>query len=107
LSTRDFLPLIDSVSKSECDVLFLCSYLADTIGLVRAIRTHRCRPKMVGGAMIGPQNAEVKVALGPLLNGFVNYEYWVPSSKMMFRGVHDILANYQARAAPWEGPGYI
>jgi branched-chain amino acid transport system substrate-binding protein len=99
LSTRDFLPLIDAVSKSECDVLFLCSYLADTVGLVRAIRTHRFRPKMVGGAMIGPQNADVKLALGPLLNGFVNYEYWVPTSKMMFRGVHDLLANYQARAA--------
>jgi branched-chain amino acid transport system substrate-binding protein len=32
---------------------------------------------MVGGAMIGPQNTEVKTALGPQLNGFVNYEYWV------------------------------
>lgn len=36
---------------------------------------------MVGGAMIGPQNTAVKTALGPLLNGFVNYEYGRRSPK--------------------------
>jgi branched-chain amino acid transport system substrate-binding protein len=34
---------------------------------------------MVGGAMIGPQNTALKTTLGPLLNGFVNYEYWLAS----------------------------
>jgi branched-chain amino acid transport system substrate-binding protein len=29
---------------------------------------------MFGGAMIGPQNTEVKTTLGPLLNGIVNYD---------------------------------
>jgi branched-chain amino acid transport system substrate-binding protein len=98
LTTEDFAPVIDAVAESGCDLLFLCSYLADSIGLVRAIRAHRFRPKMVGGAMIGPQNTAVKVTLGPLLNGFVNYEYWVPVPKMMFPGVHELLNTYQARA---------
>ena len=82
----------------DCDVLFLCSYLDDSVGLVRAIREHWFRPKLVGGAMIGPQNTDIKVALGPLLNGFVNYEYWVPSPGMMFPGVAELLMTYQARA---------
>ncbi len=99
LATQDFAPVIDAVAESDCDLLFLCSYLADSIDLVRAIRAHRFRPKMVGGAMIGPQNAEVKTTLGPLLNGFVNYEYWQPVPKMMFPGVEDLLNTYQARAA--------
>ena len=30
-------------------------------------------PKLVGGAMIGPQNGVVKSELGVLLNGLVNY----------------------------------
>jgi hypothetical protein len=58
--------------------LFLCSYLGDSIGLVRTIHAHPFRPKMVGASMIGPQNTAVKTTLGPLLNGFVNYEYWEP-----------------------------
>lgn len=98
LTTENFVPLIDAVAASDCDLLFLCSYLADSIGLVRAIHAHSFRPKLVGGAMSGPQNAAVKTMLGPLLNGFVNYEYRQPVPKMMFRGVQEFLDAYQARA---------
>jgi branched-chain amino acid transport system substrate-binding protein len=99
LSTEDFKPVIDAAAKSECDLLFLCSYLNDSAGLVRAICAHPFRPKMVGAGMIGPQNTSVKTTLGPLLNGFVNYEYWVPVPKMMFPGVQEFLNTYQARAS--------
>jgi hypothetical protein len=68
LTTQDFTPAIDSVAESGCDLLFLCSYLEDSIGLVRAIHAHPFRPKMVGASMIGPQNTAVKTTLGPLLN---------------------------------------
>lgn len=99
LGTENFSPILDAVAASGCDLLFLCSYLNDSIGLVRAIRAHRFRPKMVGGAMIGPQNTTVKTTLGPLLNGFVNYEYWVPAPSLMFPGVDALLTSYQSRAA--------
>lgn len=98
LTTKDFTPVIDAVAESNCDLLFLCSYLADSIGLARTIHAHHFRPKMVGGGMIGPQNTAVKTTLGPLLNGFVNYEYWQPVPKMMFPGVQQLLSTYQARA---------
>ena len=98
LSTTDFTPSIDMVAESKCDILFLCSYLSDSIELVQAIRSHAFHPKMTGGAMIGPQNTSVKTTLGPLLNGFVNYEYWVPSPKLMFPGVQQLLEAYQSRA---------
>src|SRR4030095_10447236 len=90
--------VIDAAVNSDCDLLFLCSYLADSIGLVRTIHATPLRPKMVGGGMIGPQNTAVKTALGGLLNGFVNYEYWLPVPKMMFSGVQQFLNTYQARA---------
>ena len=57
---------------------------------------------MVGGAMIGPQNTSVKASLGPMLNGFVNYEYWVPGPKMFSPGVEELLDTYQSRAADAE-----
>ena len=48
--------------------------------------------------MIGPQNSDVKTTLGPLLNGFVNYEYWLPVPAMTFPGVRELLAAYQSQA---------
>jgi branched-chain amino acid transport system substrate-binding protein len=98
LSTENFVPVIDAVAESNCDLLFLCSYLEDSIGLVRAIHAHPFRPKMVGAGMTGPQNTAVKTTLGPLLNGLANYEYWVPVPNMMFAGVEELLNTYQARA---------
>ncbi|WP_255991054.1 amino acid ABC transporter substrate-binding protein [Chitinolyticbacter albus] len=98
LTTENFRPVIDAAANSGCELLFLCSYLNDSIGIVRALDAHTFRPKMVGGAMIGPQNTAVKTALGPLLNGFVNYEYWQPVPKMMFPGVQRFLSVYQDRA---------
>jgi len=99
LSTEDFMPVMDAVARSNCDLLFLRSYLNDSIGLVRAIHAHPFRPKMVGASMIGPQSTAVKTTLGPLLNGFMNYEYWQPVPKMMFPGVQQFLDRYQARAS--------
>ena len=98
LTTENFKPVIDAVAQSDADLLFLCSYLDDSIGLVRTIHAHPFRPKMVGAGMIGPQNTAVKTTLGPLLNGFVNYEYWEPVPKMRFPGVQEFLNTYQARA---------
>jgi branched-chain amino acid transport system substrate-binding protein len=108
LSTDDFTPLIEKVKALNADVLFLCSYLNDSIGLVHAIHGSSYRPKIVGGAMIGPQSASVKTTLGPLLNGIVNYEYWAPVPKMNFPGIQEMLAKYQSKALAenLDGLGY-
>jgi branched-chain amino acid transport system substrate-binding protein len=99
LETTNFTPIIDAVAETNCDLLFLCSYLADSIALVQALRAHTFRPKMVGGGMIGPQNTSVKTTLGPLLNGVVNYEYWAPVSSMITPDIQRMLNVYQTRAA--------
>jgi branched-chain amino acid transport system substrate-binding protein len=99
LATTDFAPLIRDLEPIDPDILFLCSYLNDSVGLVRAIDAVGLQPKMVGGAMIGPQNGSVKAELGPLLNGVVNYEYWQPVPKMMYPGIAAVMTAYQSRAA--------
>jgi branched-chain amino acid transport system substrate-binding protein len=52
--------------------------------------------------MVGLQSSSLKVQLGPLLNGVVNYESWLPARTMQFPGVMEFLSKYQARA-PAEG----
>jgi branched-chain amino acid transport system substrate-binding protein len=98
LSTTDYDAIVCELEAIGAEILFLCSYLDDSIGIVRAIAKGRYRPKMLGGGMIGPQTTPVKTALGPLLNGLVNYDYWLPVPSMMFRGVKELIASYQARA---------
>ncbi len=99
LATTDFVPILQALEPLNPDVLFLCSYLNDSVGLVRAIRNSGIAPKVIGGAMIGPQSTSVQKQLGPLLNGVVNYEYWLPTGKMAFPGVEELIAKYQARAS--------
>ncbi len=98
LTTIDFAPLVRGLEAIQPDILFLCSYLNDSAGLLRALDAVGLQPKMVGGAMIGPQNGAIKASLGPLLNGVVNYEYWLPVPKMMFTGIAEVIAAYQSRA---------
>jgi branched-chain amino acid transport system substrate-binding protein len=98
LSTNDFSAFIRKVQQSGADILFMCSYVSDSVGLIRAINKEGLQVRLAGGAMIGPQNGSVKLELGPLLNGLVNYEYWLPVEKLMFPGVKEMIEKYQSRA---------
>ena len=66
--------------------------------MVKAVNEIGYKPKMIGGAMVGLQATVFKNQLGPLLNGFVNYETWVPAKSMMFAGTDEFFKKYQARA---------
>ena len=48
--------------------------------------------------MIGPQNGVVKAELGALLNGLVNYEYWLPVPSLMNPQIQSLIAANQSRA---------
>jgi branched-chain amino acid transport system substrate-binding protein len=52
--------------------------------------------------MVGLQYASLLTSLGPLLNGIVNYDFWVPEPTLDFPGIQDFLAKYVQRA---EGQG--
>ena len=67
--------------------------------MVRAVNEIGFKPKMIGGGMVGLQFTAIKMQLGPLLNGFVNYDTWLPVKTMQYPGVLEVVAKYQARAA--------
>jgi branched-chain amino acid transport system substrate-binding protein len=48
--------------------------------------------------MVGPQYAAVKQQLGPLLNGFVAFEDFVPEPTTNFAGIHEFLSRYKPKA---------
>ena len=97
--TTDFGPVIRAVAATNPDLVIVCSYPADSVGIVRAVNEIGFKPKMIGGAMVGLQNTSIKAQLGPLLNGWTDYDFWLPVPKMNFPGVSDLMQKYQARAA--------
>jgi branched-chain amino acid transport system substrate-binding protein len=66
---------------------------------VRAVNEFGYKPKLIGCGMVGLQATAIKTQLGPLLNGFVNYDFWLPIDKLNFPGVAGFMKRYQARAA--------
>jgi branched-chain amino acid transport system substrate-binding protein len=97
-STTDFSPIIRAIQASNADVVTVCSYPLDSVGIVRAVNEIGYKPKMIGGAMVGLQATAIKRQLGPLLNGWINYETWVPSKQMMLPETEAFLKTYQAKA---------
>ena len=97
-STTDFAPIVRAIQATNPDILNINSYPPDSVGMVRAINEIGFKPKMIGGGMVGLQATAIKTQLGPLLNGFTNYDFWLPVPKMQFPGVADLIARYQARA---------
>ncbi len=98
-STTDFAPIVRAIQATNPDLVVICSYPPDSVGMVRAVNEIGFKPKMIGGGMVGLQATAIKTQLGPLLNGFTNYDFWLPVPKMDFPGVADLMKRYQARAA--------
>ena len=97
-STTDFAPIVRAIQAANPDLLNINSYPPDSVGMVRSINEIGFKPKMIGSAMVGLQATAIKTQLGPLLNGFTNYDFWLPVPKMDFPGVADLIKRYQARA---------
>jgi branched-chain amino acid transport system substrate-binding protein len=98
-ATTDFSPIVRAIQAQNPDIVAICSYPLDSVGMVKAVNEIGFKPKMIGGAMVGLQFTVFKNQLGPLLNGWVNYETWVPSKEMTYEGTDEFFKKYQARAA--------
>ena len=97
-STTDYTSIVRAIAATNPDVVVVCSYPPDSVGIVRAVNEVGFKPKMIGGGMVGLQNTSLKTQLGPLLNGFVNYDFWLPVPKMQFPGIDELMKKYQDRA---------
>jgi branched-chain amino acid transport system substrate-binding protein len=97
-ATTDFAPIVRAIQAANPDIVVICSYPLDSVGMVRAVNEIGFKPKMIGGGMVGLQFTAIKMQLGPLLNGFVNYETWLPAKTLQYPGALDLVQKYQARA---------
>jgi len=97
-ATLDFAPIVRAIAAANPDLLVVCSYPLDTVGMIKAMHEVGFKPKMWGGALVGLQSMALKVQLGPLLNGIVNFETWLPVKSLKSAAAVAFLDKYQARA---------
>ena len=96
--TADYTPIVNAIQARNPDIVFVASYPPDSVGMVKAATEVGLKAQMFGGGMVGLQFASIMTALGPKLNGIVNYDFWVPEPTLKFEGVEAFLEKYQAAA---------
>jgi branched-chain amino acid transport system substrate-binding protein len=94
-SMVDFTTILRAIQATNADIVYVASYPIDTVGMVRAAKEIGLKAKQFGGSMVGLQTTSIKTQLGPLLNGIVTFDFWLPAPSMQFPGVLDLLKKYQ------------
>ncbi|HEX4170968.1 MAG TPA: amino acid ABC transporter substrate-binding protein [Acetobacteraceae bacterium] len=97
-TTTDYTPIVRAIQATNPDLVLVCSYPPDTVGMIRAAHEVGLKPKLFGGGMVGLQSTAIKVQLGPLLNGIVDYDFWLPWSGLADDEAKAFLKKYQEKA---------
>jgi branched-chain amino acid transport system substrate-binding protein len=97
-TTTDYSPIMRAVQALNPDIVYIAAYPPDSVGIVRAANEIGLTPKMFGGTFIGLLVTPIKVQLGPLVNGIVNNEVFLPAKSLTFPGTTEVLAKYQEAA---------
>src|SRR6185437_5220086 len=98
-TTTDYSPIVRGIQATNPDLVFVASYPPDTVGMIRAASEIGLKTKLFGGGMVGLQATAIKTQLGPLLNGIVDYDFWLPVGEFATPEALDFLKQYQAKAA--------
>jgi branched-chain amino acid transport system substrate-binding protein len=97
-TTNDYTPIVRAIQATNPDLVFVASYPPDTVGMIRAASEVGLKAKLFGGGMVGLQSTAIKVQLGPLLNGIVDFDFWLPVGAYATPEALDLLKRYQARS---------
>src|SRR5262249_24407872 len=96
-NTTDFSPIIRAIQATNPELVVICSYPTRSVGMMQSASELGLKPKMVGGGMVGIQYTAIKSKLKSKLNGIVNYEFFVPTPKLMAPAA-DFFKKYQTQA---------
>jgi branched-chain amino acid transport system substrate-binding protein len=98
LTTTDFSPIVRAIQATNADVVLISAYPNDSVGVIRSAHEIGLKTKVFGGNLTGPQSTTIKTSLGPILNGIITFDWWLPAPAMRFPGVMEFLKVYQERA---------
>jgi branched-chain amino acid transport system substrate-binding protein len=99
-STVDFSSMLEAIRATKPDIVFVMAYPRDSVAIVRAVNEIGVGEsvKLIGGGMTGLQYAANMESLGSMLNGFTNFNTFVPARTMEYVGVKEFLSRYSKKA---------
>lgn len=97
-ATIDYTPIARAIGAANADLVLVCSYPPDTVGMIRAVHEVGLKAQLFGGGMVGTQTTSFKSQLGSLMNGIVNYDFWLPWAHFASAEAKEFLAQYQAKS---------
>jgi branched-chain amino acid transport system substrate-binding protein len=97
-STTEFTSIVRAMQAANPDVVFAATLPIDTSGIIRAANEIQFKPKIIGGAMLGLLVTGIKQQLGPMINGYISNEFYIPAPSLQFAGTQQMMAEYQKRA---------
>ena len=97
-STTEFTSVVRAMQAANPDVVFAATLPIDTAGIIRAANEIQFKPKIIGGAMLGLLVTGIKQQLGPMINGYISNEFYIPAPSLQFAGTKEMMEEYQKRA---------
>jgi branched-chain amino acid transport system substrate-binding protein len=97
-TTTDYAPILRAVRATNPEVIYVASYPTDTSGILRAAAEMGLTARLFGGSLVGLATTVMKTQLGPLMNGIILGEQWVPAPGLRYPGVMEFLKIYRSRA---------
>jgi branched-chain amino acid transport system substrate-binding protein len=94
LPQPDFSSLALAIKTAQPDVVIVCSYYPDAVGIAQALQRTGFAPRFFAEA-VGPAEDEFSKALGPLANRIISNSSWWASLKTP--GNAEFVANYEAK----------
>jgi branched-chain amino acid transport system substrate-binding protein len=99
LATTEFTSVVRALQAAAPDVVYAATLPVDTAGIIRAASEIKFKPKLIGGSMLGLLVTGIKQQLGPMINGYVSNEFYIPAPSLQFTGTARMMAEYQKRAS--------
>jgi branched-chain amino acid transport system substrate-binding protein len=98
-STTEFTPIVRAMQAANPDFVFGATLPTDTSGIIRAANEIQFKPKLIGGAMLGLLVTGIKQQLGPMINGYISNEFYIPAPSLQFDGTKAMMDEYQRRSS--------
>ncbi len=100
MSLIDMSSIVRGAKAADPEVMVLFTYPQHSTAIIRAVGETGFGPslKLAGGGMVGLQFAALLGSLGPALNGFVTFHFYVPEPTLDSSSMKEFLKLYQDEA---------
>ena len=89
VGSTEFTAIVRAMQATNPDVVYAATLPPDTVGLIRAANEIQFKPKLFGGALLGPARHRHQAAARAADQWLVNNEFYIPAPSLQFTGTKE------------------